>query len=264
MSHIRLCLVGADGRMGQEIIRAMNADFVLTGAVTHKGSPNEGKTLRDLNLPYPDIRITGPETLRGLLRQSDIYLSFTLPDAEMQNLPVAAEMKKKIVMGTTGLTVQQMSRLRSAVEGNTEAVFASNFSVGINFIAGLLMHAGNLPPGYDASVIEMHHTGKLDSPSGTALFLADIIKSARGYTKEVHGRSGKGKRTADEMEIVSVRAGGLPGTHDIVFAGPSEMIKIEHIAFSRRAFAEGALLAARWIMGRQDKKIHSMKDVLGI
>lgn len=264
MTRTRLCIVGADGRMGQEIIRTAGNSFEIAAAITHRGSPNEGRTLADLNLPHGDLVIRGPEALKGALETADVYLSFTTPDAEMQNLPMAAGLGKKIVMGTTGLSPDQMSRLRSSVEGRTEAVFAANFSIGINFIAGLLSHVGNLPAGFDASVVEVHHTGKADSPSGTALYLAEMLKSARGYSKEVHGRSGTGKRSPDEMEVVAVRAGGVPGIHDVIIAGPNEMIKIEHVAFSRKVFSEGALLASSWLMGVNDKKVHSMRDVLGV
>jgi 4-hydroxy-tetrahydrodipicolinate reductase len=264
MTPIRLCVVGADGRMGQEVVRAAGGEFEVAGAITHHGSPNEGLKLGDLGLPFGNVVIRGPESLRDSLRRSDIYLSFTTPEAELQNLPIAAEMKKKIVMGTTGLSADQTSKLRLAVEGETEAVFAANFSVGINFMAGLLSQVGGLPAGYDTSVVEIHHTGKADSPSGTALHLADIVKSARGYSKEVHGRSGKRKRAADEMEVLAVRAGGVPGVHDVIIAGPNEMITIEHTAFSRRVFADGALLAASWLMNIKDRKVHSMRDVLGV
>jgi len=264
MTRTRLCVVGADGRMGQEVLRAIGSEFEVTGAITHHGSPNEGKKLGDLNLPFDDIVIWGPESLKDALKQSDVYLSFTTPEAELVNLPVAVRMKKKIVLGTTGIPADQMSQLRSSVEGKTEAVFAANFSIGINFIAGLLSHLNNLPAGYDTSVVEIHHTGKADSPSGTALHLADIVKSARGYSKEVHGRSGKGKRSSEEMEILSVRAGGVPGVHDVIIAGPNEMITIEHTAFSRAVFAEGALLASSWLMKVNDKRVHSMREVLGV
>lgn len=264
MSRIRLCVVGADGRMGQEILRAAGEEFEIVGAITHKGGPNEGKTLGDLKLPQGDVVITPPNTLPEILRNADVYISFTTADAEMENLPIAAEMKKKIVTGTTGLSAEQLDQLRAQVEGRTEAVFASNFSIGINFLAGLLSRTTSLPSGYDVSLLEIHHTGKMDSPSGTALFLGDIIKTARGYSKFVHGRSGRGRRSPEEMEIVSLRAGGVTGIHEIIISGQNEMIRIEHSAFSRKVFADGALLSARWLMNISDKKLHSMRDVLGV
>ena len=263
MSRIRLCIVGADGKMGQEILRALNDDFIIAGAITHKGSLNEGKTLDELGIPQRGVVITGPDSLKELLSDADIYLSFTTPEAEMQNIPTATKLGNKIVMGTTGFNPEQITKLKSMIEGKTEAVFASNFSIGINFIAGLLSKMSKLPPGFDASMLEIHHTGKIDSPSGTALYLADILKNTMGYSKEVHGRTGKGKRTPDEMEIVAMRAGGVPGIHEVVFAGPNEMIRIEHTAFSRQIFADGALLASRWIMKVNDRKLHSMREVLG-
>jgi len=264
MSRIRLCVVGADGRMGQEILRAAGDEFEISGAVTHAGSPNEGKTLGDLGLPQRSVRITGPGSLPKLLESSDVYISFTTPEAEMANLPVAARMGRKIVMGTTGFNPEQAASIRSEIEGRTEAVLAPNFSIGINFLAAILSWISSLPAGYDASIVEVHHTGKSDSPSGTALYLADIVKASRGYTKEVHGRSGKGRRMPEEMEIAALRAGGVPGIHEVLIAGPNEMIRLEHTAFSRRVFADGALLAAKWIMNVSDKKIHSMREVLGV
>ncbi|MDH4123628.1 MAG: 4-hydroxy-tetrahydrodipicolinate reductase [Thermoplasmata archaeon] len=264
MNRIRLCVVGADGRMGVEILRAADPDFEISGAITHSGSPNEGHTLDDLGLPQEGVTIVGPDSLEEMLRKSDVYLSFTTPEAEMQNIPIAARLGKKIVMGTTGLSAEQDKSIRSAIEGQTEAVLAANFSIGINFIAGLLSRTSSLPKSFDASLMEIHHTGKMDSPSGTALHLSDILRNARGYSKEIHGRSGKGRRGSDEMEVVAMRAGGVPGIHEVVLAGPNEMIRIEHSAFSRRVFADGALLAARWVMGISDRKIHTMREVLGV
>jgi len=264
MSRIRLCVVGADGRMGQEVLRAAGDDFQITGAITHHGSPNEGRTLDELGLPQRGISIEGPDSLQKYLTCSDVYLSFTIPEAEMSNIPIAAKMGKKIVMGTTGFSEEQMTRITRDIDGKTEAVLATNFSIGINFIAGVLSKTAQLPPEFDTSLMEIHHTGKIDSPSGTALYLSDIVKSTRGYSREIHGRSGKGKRLPDEMEVVAMRAGGVPGIHEVVFAGPNEMIRLEHTAFSRRVFADGALLAARWLMEISDRKIHSMREVLGV
>lgn len=264
MTVIRLCVVGADGRMGQEVLRAMDDRFALSGAVTHSGSPNEGKTLGELGLPHKEFEITGPDSLESLLADSDVYLSFTTPEAEVSNMPIAARLGKKIVTGTTGLSSEQTDYLRGEIEGRTEAVLAANFSIGINFVSGLLSHLSNLPREFDVSLMEIHHTGKMDSPSGTALHLAEMIKAARGYSTDIHGRSGKSRRAPEEMEIMAMRAGGVPGIHDIVIAGPNELIKIEHAAFSRKVFADGALLAARWLMDVSDKKVHSMRDVIGV
>lgn len=263
MTPIRLCVAGADGRMGQEVLRATDDQFEVVGALTHRGSPNEGKSLRDLDLPF-DVTIDNPDSLSDLLSRADVYISFTTPEAEMNNLPIVAEAHRKIVTGTTGLTEEQRKTLASSIEGKTEAVFASNFSIGINFLAGLIARTSSLPKEFDASIVEIHHTGKMDSPSGTALVLGELLMEARGYSKMVNGRWGKGRRAPEEFEVAALRAGGVPGIHEVIFAGPNEMIRLEHTSFSRKVFADGALLSARWLMNISDRKIHSMREVLGV
>jgi 4-hydroxy-tetrahydrodipicolinate reductase len=121
----------------------------------------------------------------------------------------------------------------------------------------------NLPKSFDFSVTEIHHSGKVDAPSGTALKIGEIITAARGYTETVHGRSGISKRKATELEINAMRGGGVPGVHAIFAFGPHEMLKLEHTAFSRSAFATGALLAAEWVSANREPGIYSMLDVLG-
>lgn len=194
MTPIRLCVVGADGRMGQEVLRAADSGFEVTGAITRSESPNKGKKLRNLGLSEAEVSILGPESLQEVLGDADVYLSFTTPDAELLNLPLAARMRKKIVMGTTGFAPEQMDTLRHVIEGRTEAVFSSNFSIGLNFVGTLVRSVSHLPEGFDASIVEIHHTGKADSPSGTALQLSELVKETRGYTKEVFGRTRNSKR----------------------------------------------------------------------
>jgi 4-hydroxy-tetrahydrodipicolinate reductase len=121
----------------------------------------------------------------------------------------------------------------------------------------------SLPQGFDISILEMHHSGKADAPSGTAKTLANIIASGRGYSKTVNGRSGMSKRSPDELEVVSLRGGGMPGEHAVFAFGPYETLKLEHEAFSRSTFSQGALLAATWISGGREPKVYSMLDVLG-
>ena len=104
--------------------------------------------------------------------------------------------------------------------------------------------------------------GKKDAPSGTARKLAEIIKQSRNYSKTIYGREGICPRQSKELEVVSMRSGGVPGIHDLIIAGPYEMLKIEHIAFSRSVFAQGALYATKWIYEKSQPGIYSMKDVL--
>ena len=120
------------------------------------------------------------------------------------------------------------------------------------------------PPGYDFSINEIHHTGKKDAPSGTAKKLGEIVANdSRLQQSLFHGREGISPRQAGELEITALRAGGVPGIHDLIVAGPYEMLRIEHTAFSRNVFAQGAVYAAEWLSKQNEPKVFSMADVLG-
>jgi 4-hydroxy-tetrahydrodipicolinate reductase len=144
------------------------------------------------------------------------------------------------------------------------AVFSPNYSVGVNILFKLAEVLKAFPQEYHFSISEIHHTAKKDAPSGTAVKLGQIVSDMRGYTSTVHGREGTSLRKSDELEIVAMRAGGVPGIHDLVVAGPYEMLRIEHTAFSRNVFAQGAVLAAEWLSKQTDPGIYSMGTVLGL
>jgi 4-hydroxy-tetrahydrodipicolinate reductase len=167
------------------------------------------------------------------------------------------------VIGTTGFTPAQKQELEKAITGRVPAVMTSNFSVGANMLFGLASSLRSLPREFDVSIMEAHHSGKADAPSGTALRLGEIVSKARGYSSNIHGRSGISKRQQGELEIVSLRGGGAPGEHAIFAFGPHEVLKLEHTVYSRSAFAQGALVAAEWVSTGMEKRIYSMLDVLG-
>ncbi len=128
------------------------------------------------------------------------------------------------------------------------------------------MHVNSsaFPSDYDVSLSEIHHTGKKDAPSGTAKKLEEIISQVRGYSKTVYGREGISPRQTGELESVAIRAGGVAGIHDVIVAGPNEMLRIEHIAFNRNALAQGAVYAAEWLSKQTQPKVYTMADVLGL
>src|SRR5208283_4692882 len=138
------------------------------------------------------------------------------------------------------------------------------YSVGVNILFKIAESLKAFPSGYDFSINEIHHTGKKDAPSGTAKKLGDIVSNARGYSKIVSGREGISPRQASELEVTALRAGGVPGIHDLIVAGPYEMLRIEHIAFSRNVFAQGAVFAAEWLSKKTKPEVYSMADVLGL
>ena len=202
--------------------------------------------------------------LAQAVQDADVYISFTVPAADITGIPLVADLGKRIILGTTGFTPEQNRQVTAAMSGKVPAVFSPNYSVGINILFKLAQQLQTFPQGYDFSITEIHHTGKKDAPSGTAKKLAEIIADIRGYTKTVSGREGISPRQPRELEVASLRAGDLAGIHDLIVAGPNEMLRLEHTAFSRHVFAEGAVLAAEWISKQTEPKVYSMADVLGI
>jgi 4-hydroxy-tetrahydrodipicolinate reductase len=258
-------VAGAAGRMGNAVIcEAIAKGHQITGAVEAEGNPCIGRSLRELRICDSDTRIVGSDRINEATRDSDVYVTFTSPAAEMQNIPAVAALGKRIVLGTTGFTEEQNSMLSKAVQGKIPAVFSPNFSVGVNILFKLAQALKAFPQEYTFSISEIHHTGKKDAPSGTAKKLGQIITEVRGYKQTVYGREGISPRQPEELEIAALRAGGVPGIHDLIVAGPYEMLRIEHTAFSRSVFAQGAVYAAEWLSRQTQPKIFSMEDVLGL
>lgn len=265
MTNIKLCVAGATGRMGSVLLReAIARGFKIVGAVAAKEDPNTGKTLKEANICDLDVKISDPFEIPEAVKDADVYISFTTPEAEVINLPLVADLGKKIVMGTTGFTDDQMRKIRGAIADKVPAVFSPNFAIGVNILFKLVRMVRVFPSNYDISIIEMHHSGKKDAPSGTAKRIGEIISELRGYTSISHGREGLSVRKPSELEILAVRAGGIPGIHEVIIAGPYELIRIEHTAFSRSVFAQGALYAAEWVYKQDKPGIYTMDDVLNL
>ena len=262
---LKLCVAGATGRMGNAIIAEATAKgHQITGAIEAPNNPSLGKTLQELGITNSETKIVNSEKLSEALANADVYISFTSPAAELANIPVVANLGKRIVLGTTGFTAEQSHQIVNSMTGKVPAVFSPNYSVGVNILFKLAESLKVFPQGYDFSINEIHHTGKKDAPSGTAKRLGEIVSNVRGYSKVVSGREGISPRQAGELEITALRAGGVPGIHDLIVAGPYEMLRIEHTAFSRNVFAQGAVYAAEWISHQNEAKIFSMADVLGL
>jgi 4-hydroxy-tetrahydrodipicolinate reductase len=237
---------------------------MTAGAIEAAGNPSIGKTLRELGITGQDTRIISSDKINEALREADIYVSFTAPAAEVINIPIVAKAGRRIILGTTGFNPEQNQQVVAAMTGKVPAVFSPNYSVGVNILFKIAEALKSFPPGYDFSISEIHHTGKKDAPSGTAKKLGDIVSSSRGYTKVVTGREGISPRQSCELEITALRAGGVPGIHGLIVAGPYEMLRIEHTAFSRNVFAQGAVYAAEWLSKQTVPKVYSMADVLGL
>ncbi len=262
---LRFCVAGAAGRMGNAIISEATAKgHVIVGATEAANSSCVGKSLCELGIANSDTKILSSDRLGEAVRDADVYVSFTIPAAEIINIPIVAKLGKRIVLGTTGFNPEQNRLMVAAMSGKVPCVFSPNYSVGVNILFKLTESLKAFPKGYDFSLSEIHHTGKKDAPSGTAKKLEQIISQTRNYTKTVYGREGISPRQSDELESVAMRLGGVPGIHDVMVAGPYEMLRLEHTAFSRNVFAQGAVFAAEWLIKQNEPKVFSMTDVLGL
>ena len=258
---IKVVIGGATGRLGSLVCALVREqeDMRLTGAVVSDASASVGCEIA------PGVRSVGASSLPEVVADADVYVDLTSPSAVEVNLPRAARKGLDFVVGTTGISDSSLNLFRAALlENNGSAVLASNFSVGVNVFFRTCEQLALALPGYDVEIVEVHHNRKKDAPSGTAREAAGIIAQAAGIEEVMCGREGNVGARGKEIGIHSVRAGDVVGEHTVTFAGRKERIELTHRAHSREAFAEGCILAIRWVAGRGDGKVHNMREVLGI
>lgn len=186
---------------------------------------------------------------KASLNGADVAVEFSIPEAAVPNIHAITTAGCPVVVGTTGW-YSQFDAVRADVENANGAMLtATNFSLGVNIFEQVAAHAARLlsnAPGFEAAMIETHHSAKKDAPSGTANTLERAAATEWGK----------------DIPISSVRVGSVPGTHELIFDAPFETIHLAHIARDRRVFAEGALVAAGWLIGKRG--IFTMKDVLNV
>ncbi|MBR5753152.1 MAG: 4-hydroxy-tetrahydrodipicolinate reductase [Clostridia bacterium] len=193
----------------------------------------------------------------------DVIIDFSNPAALDAVLGYALSENVPVILCTTGFSETQLAQIDEASK-SVPVFFSANMSIGVNLIAELAKKAAEiLYPGYNIEIVEAHHNQKLDAPSGTALMLANEIASVlpEKVDYETNRAAKREKRPIDEIGIHAIRAGTIVGEHEILFGGPDEVIKISHHAASRKIFANGALNAAAWIVGRP-AGLYSMKDLI--
>jgi len=264
----KVIVAGAAGRMGGLIMRAVldSPELTLAGAFERPGHPETG---RDAGLAagLGETGLQLADSLDAVLDAGDVVIDFTAPVATLANLEKAARSGKAMVIGTTGLSPEQVDRLGELAAG-TRVVFAPNMSVGVNLLFRIVGDVARiLGPGFDLEIVEAHHRLKKDAPSGTAMKLAEVLARATGRNLKdcaVYGREGMvGQRRDDEIAVLAVRAGDIVGDHTVTFGGIGERIEITHRAHSRETFARGAARAAGWIVS-QAPGLYDMQDVLGL
>ena len=207
--------------------------------------------------------------LEGDLKKDggDVLINFTNPKTSLESLKFAKETGSAVVIGTTGLSSEQMEEVRDLAK-SVRCVFSPNMSVGMNVMFKIVQEVAQvLGPEYDIEIFEAHHHLKKDSPSGTAVKLGELIAKAIGRDFDkvgVYGRKGiVGERTKEEIGMQVVRAGDIVGEHTVLFGGIGERLEIIHRAHSRDNFARGAVRAALWVVN-QPNGLYDMQDVLGL
>jgi len=256
------------GRMGREIVRNAAAEGMeVVAAVDSDDGPSIGQDAGTLAGISPlGVTVTGVGSLAETLENSkpDAVVDFSSPEACLENSKIVCEKKINMVIGTTGLSDEQLTGLKQNIEGaGIGAVISPNMSVGVNVFWELVREATKLLKDYDIEITEAHHRFKKDAPSGTAKKTAEIIAKELEENladSAVYGREGIKERQPGEIGIHAIRAGDIVGEHTVIFGTLGERVEITHKAHSRGAFSSGVIKAAQFISGK--KGIFSMADVL--
>ena len=234
---------GAMGRMGQQVCRILAENGETAVLVDRAGGEGVFPSLADYNGP------------------ADVVIDFSSHAGASELMAYCLSRRLPLVAATTGYTPKEMALLVQGAQ--TVPVFQSyNMSVGVALLARLVKQAAAVFGGADVEIIEAHHNRKADAPSGTALMLADAVKSQRPQAEYQLGRAGQHKREPNEIGIHALRMGNVVGEHEVIFATDSQTITLKHQAHDRALFAEGALTAARFIVDQKPGFYH-MDDLLG-
>lgn len=259
---LRILVVGA-GRMGRAFLDAAapEPDIAIVAAVVKPGDPAIGRPLRvETAAGSADLRVVDDGA--PYLEAADVVVEFAEPQATARYARAAADAGRPFVSGTTGLDAGARAALDAAA-GRVAVFHAPNMSVGVAVLADLVKQAvARLGESFDVEIVERHHRGKADAPSGTAIHLAEAARSARAGAALVHGRQGRtGPRPPGEIGVHAVRAGEIVGEHAVLLAGAGEFLELSHAAISRTCFARGALRAARFVAAARPG-LYGMEDLL--
>lgn len=239
---IALAVLGATGRTGGRVVAAAEADPRFTIVA----------------------RVGAGDVAPGCFRDAAVVIDFSSPEGLAAALPHLGG--AALVTGTTGLAVEAIEGLAERA-ASAPVLDAPNFATGVALLSDLVERATRALPDYDVEIVESHHRGKADAPSGTALALARAAAQGHGASLDevaVYGRIGRtGARPRGEIGIHALRLGDVVGDHTVWLGGPGERVLLGHVATSRDTFAAGALRAAAWVHGKPAGR-YSMRDVLGL
>ena len=264
---LNIGVLGCAGRMGRSLLAEINANEALnlSCAIARDSAENQGQDVGSL-IGAPNTGISVQKLSDGF-GATDILIDFTSPELSLAVLEQAQTHKIPVILGTTGFTEDQMSRVQQASQ-HIPVVYAANFSVGINVLLSLLPRvAKSIGMDADIEIIEAHHRQKVDAPSGTALALGQTVADALDIDLNkdaIYGRQGQiGARPDGQIGFSTIRAGEIIGDHTVLFGLPSETLEVTHKVSKRATFAQGALRAAQWLH-KQPAGFYSMQDVLGL
>ncbi len=261
-------VAGAAGRMGSRVVACLHddKDLRLAGALEAPRHPALGRDAGEVaGVGRLGVVLTAdPE---AVLSQDRILVEFSVPEATLEHVRLAAARGARAVIGTTGFTEPQREEIAQLAQ-RAPVLLSPNMSVGVTLALKLLAEmAAVLGEEYDVEIAEMHHRFKKDAPSGTALRMAEVIAQALGRNLSqvaVYGRQGlTGERSRGEIGILSLRSGDVVGEHTVSFGTLGERLELTHRAHSRDTFARGALRAVKFI-AKASPGLYSMQDVLGL
>lgn len=246
---MRIILSGMSGRMGAAVM-AVSADGYMDSEIVAGVDikPSEGEI--PCYSDFSDIKET-----------ADCIIDFSNHASIKAVADYAVTAGLPLVVATTGHTDEEKEIIRKASE-SVPVFFSANMSMGVALLCRMATMAAKTLPGADIEIVETHHNRKLDAPSGTALMIANAIKSVRESAKFIFGRSGMAKRDTEEIGIHAVRRGNIVGIHEVIVSTDYETITIKHEAHSRSLFAEGALTAAAFITGKKPG-LYEMSSLIG-
>ena len=244
---IKVLINGAGGRMGRKLTSLIeeDPDMEVCARVDAFGDESQGfiKSLEDYQGPC------------------DVAIDFSFHTSAPALMDYCVRRGIPCVVCTTGHTDEEKAAIMEA--SSAIPVFQSaNMSVGIALLNRLVKQAALIFPDAEVEIIEAHHDQKADAPSGTALMLADTVKEVRPEAEYKFGRSGQCKRTPEEIGIHSLRMGNVTGEHEVIFATPNQTIRLKHEAHDRALFADGAIAAAKFLIGKEPG-YYNMEDLLG-
>ena len=238
---MRAVLCGANGAMGKLIGQILGEEIV--GRVSIDGENGVPKTFEELG--HVD---------------ADVVIDFSHHSAISNVLAYGKAIGAAVVVGTTGHTEEEKAQIFAASE-KIPVFYSGNVSVGIAVLCRLAKQAVSFFPDADIEIVEVHHTRKVDAPSGTAHMIFNAIKEVRPNAYENCGRAGEGKRTKDEIGISALRMGNVVGIHEVHIVTPTQSLTLKHKAITRGMLADGAVDAARFMLGKP-KGLYNMENIL--